>query len=1118
MLHFIFGRASSGKTTAITEELCRQVDEGKEGIILLVPEQYSFENERMLLRRLAGSSSDKVEVLSFTRLYDRVGRELGGIAGNRIDDGGRMIVMGQALKAVAGELSLYRGQAGSTEFAAAMLSAVAEFKQCAVTPEMLLRAAGQLPEGSLREKSRDIALVISAYDALLSQNYVDPLDDLTRLYRQLSDYAFFAERTVFIDSFKGFTAQQFLLLDRIVAQAEEVYLTLCTDRMEAEDDGLGLFSNIKKTARSIAWLAQKHGVALAEPVYLTNCHIQEPALRALERGLFDLAAAPFPEDTEAVTVCAAGTAYEESAFIARTIRSLVRQRNYRYRDFAVIARDVSLYDGIIDTALAKHGIPCFIDSRKPADSLPLMVFASAALKSAVTFKTDTLLCYLKTLLTPLSGPEIALLENYVYLWNIDRREWLSEWSRSPDGFRDRTGLDKAEREEEKARLEEINRLRRLAIGPVARLAACPDGTAESLASAFFRLLTDCGAADRLRAYADFLDSRGEAEYADLQRQSWDFLMNLLDQLVLSLKEERISLARFGELFEQVLAVSTLGSIPQKLDEVQVGSADRMRPGHPKVTFLLGANQGVFPGQTGNGGLFNPTERARLIELGLSVADNWLGDAVEENFLLYTSVCSPSERLYVTYCCADRKGKKQEPSSLIGRIYRAVPGCRRVTESASDPPVLEKIEAPVPALEQTAAAWRTGGEVVEALKSYFEGNALYRDRLHAIRAAAESAGFILDKTAAGRLYGETIRLSATRLDVFHRCKFSYFCRFGLQAKQLRPADLDVLQRGTIVHFVLEKIISRYGKELADTTASQRNQAVREYMDAYVAQFMDGAELKEPRFLYLFRRISLLLEELVSHIAAEFSQSEFSPVACELPVDYGGQVKPLEIPLQSGGKVAVCGTIDRVDLWSDRGKNYVRIVDYKTGSRSFNLPDVLYGLNLQMLIYLYTLKENGAGVLGGEATPTGILYMPSKRPMGQGPEPDELSVRQSLQMNGLLLDNIDVLQAMEKGTDSVYIPVKYGKKDRLPAKNENLIGEADFETIGIYIKHLLAQMGESLRAGEIEADPLDGRDSSACQYCDFHSVCGREPSSLNRKVPKMSGTETLQKMKEREKHGI
>ncbi|HHW45903.1 MAG TPA: hypothetical protein GXX17_03210 [Clostridiales bacterium] len=1105
MLKFIFGRASSGKTTTIINRICDEVNKQKQ-VILLVPEQFTFESEKTLLKYLGYSVSDLVEVLSFSRLVDRIGRDIGGIAGKRLDDSGRFIIMGRAINSIKSQLNVLTSHTDSPEFIKMMATTVAELKQAAVNPDLLLNAAGSLPSSALRAKISDVALIMAAYDSCLGRTFIDPADSLTVLYKRLADYPFFKGKSVYIDSFKGFTAQQLLLLDRIIQQADNVTVSLCTDGDIYLDDNLGLFANVNSTAKTLENLAKKHDTGVDTPVVLNKSYFNSRALCILEENLFNPKAKTDELASEDITVCRAENIYKEADFVARTIHKLVREEGYRYRDIVVIARDAESYQGILDTAFEHHNIPLYMDKRRSAEHLPLMVFAVSALNAASRFETDDILKYLKTQLTDINEEEINLLENYCFIWSINRKQWLEPFKFNPDGFESR-GDDNSEL------LQVIEDIRQRAVNPLVRLKKCfAGGKVEDMARGVYELLLECRVPEHLQDYTNALRQQGQNEYADLQGQSWEALINLLDGLCACLQGEYLSDNDFIKYFENALFALTLGTISQNLDQVTFGSADRVRPSRPKVTFIIGANQGVFPKVSENTGLFSIRERQRLIELGLPISDRYIQEAIDENFLLYTAVCSPSEKLFVSYYLADLNGEIKEPSILIDKLLSIFPKGIKVIEETGADICLEKIEARRPAFELLAANWNRQDGKFAALYKYFREQEEYRDRLEAIE-NFQNRDRKLDPQTAKRLYGTSLYISPSRVDMFYRCSFSYFCRYGLKARVIRPAEIDVMLRGTIVHYVLENIIRIYGKRLADLSAAERNDCIDRLIEDYLNEFLGGREYKSRKFLFLLEKISVMLKSLVANIADEFKVSLFEPVACELEIDYNSLVKPVKISLPGGAQIAVGGVVDRVDMWQDGVNKYVRVIDYKTGSRRFYLADVLYGLNLQMLLYLFTIAENGQGVFSN-ARPAGILYMPSKRVIPDEDSADEVN----LKMNGLLIADEHVLKAMETSAQCKYIPVKYDKSGDLIRRNSSLIETENLQIIKEYIFDLIKRMGTEIYSGKIDINPLDGRDLPACKYCDYRPCCKREQNEINGKVPQLNNQNVINILTKGEHNGI
>lgn len=610
MLKFIFGRPASGKTYQILEKIKRQTKAGKQ-CVLIVPEQFSFESERAVLRALGDKAALGVTVTSFTRLCDEVGRYAGGIAGVTLTDAQKVIFMSRALRSVESELTLWRKYCRSVSFAKTMLDTVGEFKINAVSPDKLKAAAEETESAALKAKLCDTALIYETYDALVGERFLDPADRLTKLYRQLEDFRYFEKKDVFIDSFKGFTGQQFALIDRVLSQADNLTAAL-TDAPETGGE-FGIFSNIRAAAEKIRYAAARYRISEEEPLVLGKPISVSANIAAVER----LISGGTPEKTEndgSLTVCAADTAAEEAEFAVRNIRRLVRTENYRYRDFVIIARDAERYDDFINAACETYGVPCFSDKRRPLSAFPLAALADAAIQAILKGDSESILRFHKTGLGTLNTAEISELENYVTLWNIEGDMWRHEWMMDVRGFvSDDTEPD------EKA-LGEINKLRKRAISPLEKLRAEFGGTAEDMAAALVRLFEECGAAEKLSAMSQKFLNDSEEFSSDVLRQSYDRYMKLLDGITACFGTREVGKQEFREVLSLAVSFETVGSVPRYLDEVIFGAADRIRPSRPKVAFILGANQGVFPKEISASGIFGISDRKSLIALGVDIPD------------------------------------------------------------------------------------------------------------------------------------------------------------------------------------------------------------------------------------------------------------------------------------------------------------------------------------------------------------------------------------------------------------------------------------------------------------------------------------------------------------------
>lgn len=1082
MLQFIFGRPASGKTYTVMNKLKELTLAGKESV-LIVPEQFTFESERLVLKTLGDKSALFVNVISFTRLYDEIGRNIGGTAGTLLRDSDKIIFMNRTLKRVADELRLWGRYVNSVNFAKILLDTIGEFKINAVTPEDLKNAAEQVSSPSLRDKLLDIALIYENYDALVGEKFIDPADTLTKIYGALKEYEYFKGKTVFLDSFKGFTGQQYKIIERIFSQADDVIISLTDDKSVKGE--YCVFANIRKAVKNIEAIAKSRVVKIAEPIVLSDSRYNSESLSLVERLLAGSEVSKEVEET-AVTICKAQTVYDEAEFVARAIRKLVRTENYRYRDFVIIARDSEKYESAIESACKRNNVNCFYDSKIPLSAFPLSTAGRYALQS-LNYSTDGILSFHKTGLGTLTKDEISILENYTYIWNITGDIWEKEWDMDPRGLTaddDNDGKSATE-------LIEINRLRKIAIEPISNFKKNFSGSAKDMAEALVKLFYSCDCSVKLNRMCDEFKGVNNSFYVDAIKQAFDEYMKILDSLVLCFGDATISRKEFSDALELAVSLGNVGVIPQTLDEVTFGAADRIRPSRPKIAFILGANQGEFPKTLTNSGVFALTERKKLIENGINIADNAIDSSIDENYMVYSNICCPSDKLFISYCEKTVSGEAKEPAAFVLQIKEEIPCVLREFPSNDDltdnaPETAKSAFGEYCRMLKNTPCDALGIKKALCDTEFFEATEL-------IAKGEVKKNGSLNPNTARMLYGKDIYMSATKFDTFNRCHFSYFCRYGLKLEKLQTADFNVLQRGTIVHYVLERIISEYKKGIADLEYSVLDELTDFYINEYLDMVGGFASVKDSKTEFLINRISRSLKEVVRHISDEMKQSQFEPVACELKIGKDGEIPPMRFPFD-GGDIVLNGSIDRVDKY----EGYIRIIDYKTGSKAFKLPDILVGLNMQMLLYLYCVIR-GRGEPDNMAA--GIFYKPSKRDINDS----------GMAMNGLIPADEKIVKAMEKDGLGEYVPKLTLNKDGSVSKRSDAFIDGDkFTDIFDYIEKIMRDTGNAISSGDIAVTPINGRESDACKYCDFKLVCGIEDSEIP-KVEKLSNDKVIERLK-------
>ncbi len=1124
MLHFILGKAASGKTEYLHRKLGEIIDTGKSGAVLIVPEQFTFETDKGILNSIGAIRSNKIEVLSFTRLAELIFDEYGVRHNDIITEQGRLIYMSMALSSLEDKLELYKKHINDPAFIKSMLFVVDEFKQSSFTFENQ-GALKNLKSETLKSKMRELILICQTYDAMISNCYLDSSDVLAKLCDTVRKERWFEGKTVALDGFTNFNAQISGIIEQILVQADDVYITLCADGVNYSEDENDVFAFTRRTASRLKNLAQKNSVPVAKPVILDEeitgyKRHTSPELYALEENLYKADFTVYDGKCENIGIYSACDIEDECIYTSRKIRQLMR-KGYRCREIAVIFRDSDKYETQLRYAFKKYEIPSFEDARQPISNQPLVLYLQNALKiCADGFGTENVMRYLKTGLTGLSVDEISELENYVYIWQIDGAKWKNEFTKSPFGFDTKSEEMKAEV------LSRINEMRQKTVDPIIKLKeSMKDKDGFEMTKAVYDFLIETKANENLKSLAIELEDNGESALAVEQGQIWDMLMQALNETALALKDKYISIKKYLEIFNMSLSVKTLGKVPNAVDEVIVGSADRIRTRGIKVAFVLGLNSEVFPASNSSGGLICDRDRNALLSAGIELFDINKYKSLEERFIAYNALCCARDKLFLTYSLTTNKGEKKMPSEIVTMAVDTLKNVKY--EHYENVPVEEKIEGAVASFELMASLFLKNDYYSRNLYAYFENIPEYKERIDALKRVSGDLDFeFKDENIATELFGKDIYLSASKIDIYEICPFKYFCSYGINAKPRERAILDPRQGGNIVHAILEELMKKY-KDIGvqNTDELQRKKDVLELLRAYANENLGGLEDKDKRFVYQFDRIANILDIILDRIVAEFTNCEFIPCDFELKIGKGDDaITAYTVEADEKGKVIITGSIDRVDKFELDSKKYLRVVDYKTGTKEFALSDVLGGLNMQMLIYLFALVKNGKEYYGGEITPAGVLYFPARAvsfsaDRSDGAEKMKNTMYKESVMNGMFLDDTRILKAMDSSDKMIFIPASIKKDGTVKGTAKGtVISLKQLYTLNERIDKIISEMAQSLHSGKIPALPVRAKGhDKICDFCDYKSVCCHEKSGKYRHIEPNSAEECLEKLSGGDENG-
>ena len=1057
MLHLLLGKDWTANRDEILLRIGNDVQQRKQGRILMVPELISHESERRLCIAAGDTASRYAEVLSFTRLARRVADSVGSAAAECLDKGGRVVAMAAAARQLASRLKAYAAVETKPEFLTGLIDAVDEFKRCCITSADLM-AAAEATEGSLAQKLEELALLMECYDALCAQGSRDPRDLETLLLEQLEEGTFAEDHVFYIDGFPDFTRQHLAILEYLIRRSPEVTVSLNCDSV---DSHLLAFEKAGQTARQILLCAERAGVPVKIEIVEAKEHPLTPVREKLFQGsISDGCVRNF------VSAYRGESPWQECLAAAEKILQLVRNGN-RYRDITVVSADMATYLPLVNMVFHRMGIPLYQSGTEDILQKSVISTVLNALDAALSnFDQRSVLRYLRSPLSPLEQNLCDRVENYAIIWAVRGNKWTQKWTNHPDGL-SAVWNDKAQ-----DRLDRLDSARNIAISPLVTLRSsflAAKDLREQI-QALYGFLSDIGLAKRLSRLAQEYDAAGDNRSAQILNQLWEILLAALEQMYDVLGSTVWEPEHFCRLLRLLLSQYDVGTIPPVLDAVQIGPVSAMRCHQQKHLIVLGAQEGNLPGYSGSAGVLTDQERVTLRNLGVPLTGGAMEGIQAEFAEIYGVFCGAMESVSI-YCSGD------QPSYVFRRIAQLAGGEQEAVS------VLGFAQAD----EKEAAAWLSKWNAAKVsqrlgLLDAYEETCSRRDY---------TLGRISEENVRN-LYGEQLNLSASQVDRQAECRLSYFLKYGIRAQERKEASVDPAEFGTYVHAVLENTVRDIQAQggFHNISLEETLQIAHSYSDAYASEHF--SQLDSQRMTHLFRRNIQELDMVVAELWQELSEALFEPKAFELNFGSAEGLPPITIP-NSKMNAILLGYIDRMDTWLSGGSTYYRIVDYKTGKKDFDYCDVFNGVGLQMLLYMFALRESGEVTLGEHPVAAGVQYFPARAPFitadGKMTEEEAEKARQKeWKRRGLLLQDEAVLQAMEPGDAPKRLCCSVKKDGTISG---DLADREQLKLLERYVYRILGRMVEDIASGNVQPNPYTrGSSHSACAYCPYGPICHKE----------------------------
>lgn len=1138
-LRFYFGPSGSGKSHRIYEEIMqRAAQEPGRNFLIIVPDQFTMQTQKDLVMRSDRGGILNIDVLSFGRLSHRILEEVGTKEMPVLDDTGKSLVLQKIAADLKEQLPAMGSLLHKQGYIHEVKSAISEFMQYGIsTQDMDKLIASAEKRGALAMKLRDLKTLYRGFQDYIRDHFITTEETLDVLRRSLVKSKILPDSVVVFDGFTGFTPIQNRLIQELMRVCEETIVTVTIGEEEDPyqmDGEQKLFHLSKKTVADLVKLAAEAEVTRGEDVFVKggpNRFAEAPALCYLEQNLFRYQYEPYTEKQHEIHMFEALSPREEVHQTALYIRKLIREEGLTYRDIAVVIGDLEGYASYVETEFGQLEIPCFLDRTRGIVLNPMIEYIKSALQLYIRdFSYDTVFHFLRSGMADISREEIDELENYVIRTGArGYRTYSRLFTRRTEEMQQGSGQEDTERAEET--MERLNRIRQQFTDTVEILHMAPWAKAGEYVDHLYDFLEQNQVQQKLLNYQQQFEQEGDLAKAREYAQIYRLVMDLLDQIYGLLGEEEISLQEFADILDAGFGEITVGTIPQNVDRIVVGDMERTRLKQVKVLFFLGVNDGNIPKNASKGGIISDMDREFLIESGTEMAPSPRQQMYIQRLYLYLNMTKPSERLYLSYAKVNSDGKGIRPSYLIDTVRKLFP--LLAVEYPQNRSRLEQIEGRQEGARYLAEELReyADGTLREEERQDFylmyrayEADPEGRDRLTAaaFRRYKESG---LSRIVARALYGRQLENSVSRLETYAACACRHFLQYGLSLQEREEFGFEVSDMGNVYHAVLENFagkLAESGRTWWDFDENFATQAIKEAVEGYAATYGETVLYSSARNEYAITRMSRILTRTVLTLQQHLKQGSFQPDDYELSFRFAEDLDSIHVDLSEEEKMHLQGRIDRIDVSEDAEHVYVKVIDYKSGNKKFDLAALYYGLQLQLVVYMNAAMElESRKHPDKEIVPAALLYYHIDDPTIETPveltqEQINEEILTKLRMNGVVNSDPAVVERLDRFLQdkSKVIPVEK-KKDGSFSARSGILSREELQVVSAYVDTKIRQIGREILDGKIAANPYEKGNEEACTYCAYKKVCGFDgsiPGYEKRQLEDLDKQTLMQRMQE------
>ena len=1112
-LRIIYGEPGSGKSSYCFSEIANLIKKEKK-IFVITPEQFSFTAERKLMEAVPARATIYAEVITLSRMAHRVLGEVGGNNKTRLSKCGKAMLIFSILNQKKSELK-FLGK--SDENIEVSMNAINEFKKHGVSVEDLNDEIEKTRDIQLKTKLEDMALLYENFENKISSHYLEETDLLTILANNLEKTDMVKDSIIYIDEFAGFTHQEYEVIKKLIKLAKQVNITMCIDNenLNTNPDTDIYYSN-KKTLSKLLNLVKENRFELEKPVILEKQYrFKTEELKHLSDNIYAIKSTKYGKNVENIGLFLAKNQYSEIEEIAKKIKKIVKEKKQRYRDIAIITKNLEMYSSLVRAIFSQYEIPVFIDEKRDLGQNMIVQYVLAILEMIQkNFSNEAVFGYIKLGFCDIEKDEIFKLENYCIKWGIKQKKWKKDF------------IYELEKETKRQEVERLNELRKLVINPILKLQEDikKEKTATNITKALYQFIQEQNIEEKIVKKIKELEDKKLLDLASEYKTSYKIILDIFDEIILIFKNDKMTIDQYSKILKIGLKNSGIGKIPGTQDQVILGDVDRSRSHKVKTVFLIGLNDGSFPVLNKEEGFFNDADRERLKLDGIELAKGSIEKLYEDNYNIYKAFTTAENQIYLSYASSDVDGKSLRPSILIHKIKKIFPNLEEESDVISKKYELVNQMITYEELIENIAKLKKGEEIE---KIWYEVYQYYKKQNNWEKKLKEDLQGLdytnlprkIQKENIEKLYGNTLNTSVSRLEKYRSCPFSYYLEYGLKLKEKEQLKIQSFNTGSFMHETIDEFFEMVKEEnldLAQIDEKQILEMVSKIMDESLKLSKNFVFTATAKYKVLVKRLKRIVAKALKYIIETIIYSDFQVEGTEIEFGKKGQYEPIVLQLDNGKRVEITGKIDRIDTAKGEDGKYLRIIDYKSSAKNIDLNEVYAGLQIQLLTYTDAIVKQE------DIMPAGIFYFSLLEQMVKAEkrvseEEIEEMIRKNFKMKGLIIADVKIIKMNDntlKSGSSKLVPAALTASGTINEKWTNGVKSEEFKILQKYIYQTIKEIADEIFSGKIDVKPYNKKGKTPCEYCEYKPICGfnvKENHNEYKYIDQKSKDEILLKMK-------